>query len=310
MKLLSRLNRPWIHFLILGFALFTLQGWLFPPPLPVVGPLSQERIEALEQQWFATVRRLPTEQQRQNMIASELDRDMLFHRALELELHRFDSVVYQRLLRNMRFLQLGEDKSDAELYQQALEMRLHLGDEVVKRRMIQVMEQILLGQNPPKPVAESQIEAAFLQRREELRQPRRYDIEHLYFNQQRFEEFGSVRERVRSQGLSPGEARQFSSPFLPGYLFKSQSPDQLVRHFGADFVRNLEALDPVAGDWYGPVDSTYGRHLVWVDQLVESRDATIEEVRLTLTRDLELKARQTALAAAIDALSEDFEVRQ
>ena len=90
MKLLSRLNRPWIHFLILGFALFMVQGWLFPEPKPVVGPLPPERVEALEQQWFATVRRLPSDEQRQRMIAAELDRDMLFQRALELELHRFD----------------------------------------------------------------------------------------------------------------------------------------------------------------------------------------------------------------------------
>ena len=88
------------------------------------------------------------------MVAAELDRDMLFQRAIELDLHLYDTVVYQRLLRNMRFLQLGEGKTDQELYEEALSMRLHLGDEVVKRRLIQVMEQLMLAANPPQPVTE------------------------------------------------------------------------------------------------------------------------------------------------------------
>ena len=55
MNLLARLNRPWIHFLVIGSLLFWLQGKLFPEPKPVVGPLSEERVEALRQQWFSSV---------------------------------------------------------------------------------------------------------------------------------------------------------------------------------------------------------------------------------------------------------------
>ncbi len=82
----------------------------------------------------------------------------------------------------MQFLQLGEDLSEQERYQQALDRRLHLGDEVIKRRMVQVMEQLLLGYFPPQPVTEADIERAFADRREELRRPPRYSIEHVYFN--------------------------------------------------------------------------------------------------------------------------------
>ena len=154
MTFLARLNRPWIHFILLGSLLFYLQGLFFPAAKPVVGPLNESRIEGLMQQWFASTGRLPTAEQKARIIAAELDRDMLFQRALELDLHLYDSVIYQRLLRNMRFIGLGEGKTDQEMYDMALEMRLHLGDEVVKRRMIQVMEQLMLAANPPSPVTE------------------------------------------------------------------------------------------------------------------------------------------------------------
>jgi hypothetical protein len=243
------------------------------------------------------------------MVADELDRDMLFQRAIELDLHLYDTVVYQRLLLNMRFLQLGEDKSDDELYQTALDMRLHLGDEVIKRRLIQVMEQLLLASNPPQVPAEADIAAEFELRREELRRPPRYSIEHIYFNREREAEAGAVIEKIKQENLTPEQARQLSSPFLPGYQFTAQSPDQLARHFGSSFVENLQKLDPQAGHWVGPVRSTYGLHYVWVAALEPAREATVEEVHLQLQRDLESRAKEAALRDSIAAMREHYEIR-
>jgi hypothetical protein len=310
MRLLSWLKRPWIHFLLLGALLFWAKGTFFPEPPTVIGPLSEARVDALRQQWLATVGRPPSEEQLQRMLDAELDRDMLFQRALELELHLYDTVVYQRLLRNMHFLQLAEDKRDDALYEQALDMRLHLGDEVIKRRMIQVMEQLLLASNPPAEPSAEAIRAEFAQRREELRRPPRYSIEHIYFNREREAEVGAVIAQIQARQLGPEAAREFSSPFLPGYRFVSQTPDQLARHFGAAFVLNLEQAAPVAGQWVGPVRSTYGLHYVYVSELEASRDAELEEVRKVLERDLASRARAAALNESIEQLRKEYEVRR
>ena len=77
MTFFARLNRPWVHFIVLGVLLFYLQGVFLPEPKPVVGPLSEARIDALQQQWFASVGRLPTPEQQTRMLEAELDRDML-----------------------------------------------------------------------------------------------------------------------------------------------------------------------------------------------------------------------------------------
>ena len=310
MTFLSRLNRPWLHFIVLGSVLFYLQVTLFPEPKPVLGPLGEARLEALKQQWFASVGRAPTDAQLARMVQSELDRDMLFQRAIELELYRYDSVVYQRLLMNMRFLQLGEGKSDEELYQTALDMRLHLSDEVIKRRMIQVMEQLLLASNPPEIPTEAQIEAEFEQRRQELRRPPRYSIERIYFNSEREADAAAVIEKIQRDKLTPAQARELSSPFLPGYQFTAQTPDQLARHFGSSFVENLQQAGPEAGHWVGPVRSTYGLHYVWVEALEPARDATVDEVRQPLQRDLEARAKDAALRESIEAMRQHYEIRQ
>ena len=101
-----------------------------------------------------------------------------------------------------------------------------------------------------------------------------------------------------------------SSPFLPGYQFTAQSPDQLARHFGAAFVENLQQLDPQPGRWVGPVRSTYGLHYVWVSAVEPAREATLEEVRQQLVRDLESRAKDTALRESISAMRQNYEIRQ
>jgi len=310
MTFLSRFNRPWLHFIVLGSLLFYLRGELFPEPKPVIGPLSEARIEALQQQWLASVGRPPTAEQLARMAEVELDRDMLFQRANELELYLYDTVVYQRLLLNMRFLQMGEGKSDDELYQAALDMRLHLSDEVIKRRMIQVMEQLLLSSNPPQAPTEAEIGAEFEQRMKELRRPPRYTIEHIYFNREREGDAEAVIAKVQQENMTAQQARQLSSPFLPGYQFTAQTPGQLARHFGGSFVENLQNANPQAGQWAGPVRSTYGLHYVWVDALEPARDAALEEVRPQLQRDLESRAKDARLRESISAMRQHYEIRQ
>ncbi len=310
MTILSRLNRPWLHFILLGALLFYARGVLFPAPKPVIGPVNEARLEALRQQWFASTGRLPAPEQMSRIVAAELDRDMLFQRALDWKLHLYDTVVYQRLLRNMRFLKLGEGKDDQELYDMALDMRLHLGDEVIKRRMIQVMEQLLLAANPPAQVTEDAIHAEFAKRKEELRRPPRYSIEHVYFNREREGETQQVIDRIQREKLNPTEARSLSSPFLPGYFFARQTPDQLARHFGASFVKNFLEAKPQSQTWVGPIRSTYGSHYVWVNALEEERDATLDEVRLRLQRDLEAQAKTAALRNEVEKLRDDYEFVQ
>jgi hypothetical protein len=306
----ARLNRPWVHFVILGALLFWAQGRIFPEPRPVIGPLADARIDALVQQWFSAVGRAPSDEQLARMIDAELDRDMLFQRGLDLELHLYDTVIYQRLLRNMQFLGLADERSDEELYEQALEMRLHLGDEVIKRRIIQVMEQLMLARNPPTPPSEAEIATEFERRKAELRHPPRYSIEHVYFNREREADAEAIAARITAEQMTPQQALEFSSPFLPGYRFVSQTPDQLARHFGSAFVMNLEQAGPRAGNWVGPVRSTYGLHHVFVDELEPAREATLEESRVQLLRDLESRARATALRQSIDELRQEYEVLQ
>ena len=107
----ARLNRPWLHFLIVGVVFYQVQAIVFPEPKTVIGPLSESVHNALQQQCLTRFGNLPTAKQQTKMIADELDRDLLFQRALELHLHLHDSIVFDQLIRNMRFLDADTKKT-------------------------------------------------------------------------------------------------------------------------------------------------------------------------------------------------------
>ncbi|HIL99133.1 MAG TPA: peptidyl-prolyl cis-trans isomerase [Pseudomonadales bacterium] len=316
MHWLDRVNKPWLHFIVLGVIFYQLQSALFPEPRVVIGPLSEIRIATLKKQWLTSTGRQPSTDQIARYIAVELDRDMLLQRAIDLDFHLHDSIVYQRLIRNMKFIQLAESKSDVELFDQAIEMRMHLDDEVVKRRLIQMMEQRLLANAPPTKPSFKEIEAAFVERKEELQHPPLYSIEHVFFASGREQDTASVIATITRQDLDIQAARKLGAPFLQGHQFLRQTPGQLARNFGKNFVIGLEqALKKseiaASGDsgWLGPIRSAYGLHYVWLSQYEPARDAELQEVEQQLLVDLAYTANKQALQCAIAALRVEFDVR-
>ena len=301
--------RPALHFLVIGLILFQLQNIFFPQPKPILGPLTQERIGLLEEKWILNTGRLPTAEQQILGIRAELDREMLFARAIDLELFDNDPVVHQRLLQNMRFLGLYEELSDAEIIGKAMDLRLYLDDEVIKQRLIQLMERLLLSANPPSRISDENLVSEFNTRRLELRHPPLYSIEHLYFPRDYPAEAQRFREEVDLTDLSPSSAREYSFPFLSGYRFFSQTPAQLKKYFGSEFVSQLIATEPVEGSWLPPLSSTYGLHYVWLHAFEDARDAEFDEVKDSLLYDLTREAREAALQAAVGEMRKDYEIR-
>jgi hypothetical protein len=306
----TQLNKPWLHFLILGIAFYQVQATVFPEPKTVIGPLSESVQDALQQQWLTRFGNLPTAKQKTKMIADELDRDLLIQRALELRLHLQDSIVYDQLIRNMRFLDTNTQKTPGELFQVALDIRLHLGDEVVKRRLIEKMKQRLLLINPPVDVSQTKISAAFITHKHQFYRSPVYSFAHIFINPERETELESVIKTIQDQRLNATTARYLSSPFMSGYEFQAQTTEQLARSFGTLFVSDLTKADPIVGQWHGPIRSSFGWHYVWVSAIEPGRDARLEEVAGQLRRSLEVTAREQALQIAIADLRADYEVRQ
>jgi hypothetical protein len=301
------------------FALVGMAAWLLLSPgtrqdVPVEPlRLAPERIEALRQSWAASTGRVPEEGELAYLVRREIDDEILFREALARSLHRLDPVVRQRLLLNMRFLDPGTQASEAELFAQALELDMHRNDLVVRRRLVQIMELSIQEGADSSPVTAAELAQMYEERRDELALPARWRLTQVYFSADRRRERTLADARAALARLSGGNldtlaAVALGDPFLGGHQLPLLSEKQLAGQFGEQFAAAIAHCTP--GTWCGPVESSYGQHLVRVEEAEAGRLPGPDEpdVRRRLESDV-LRARaERTLAAALAGLRQKYGV--
>ena len=100
------LREPLVHFLLIGAALFVLDGWLRPAAPPQGGEIvvSEARIRSLAQNFRRTWQRPPTGEELDGLIQDHVREEVLYREALTLGLDRDDTIVRRRLRQKMEFM--------------------------------------------------------------------------------------------------------------------------------------------------------------------------------------------------------------
>jgi parvulin-like peptidyl-prolyl isomerase len=88
---------------------------------------------------------------------------------------------------------------------------------------------------------------------------------------------------------------------------QSARMSEVARTFGTDFADALAEL-PV-GEWQGPIASTYGLHLVRLQESTPGRQPTLEEVRAAVERDWFAAQGEELNEAFYQAVRERYTVR-
>ena len=233
-----------------------------------------------------------------------------FAKHLKRDLQYRDAAVEQRIIRNMRFLDTETDASDTELVEQGYALRLHLTDEVIRRRLVQIMERLIVAlMSDPVPTAE-QIQARYQRELESWQEPARYTFSHVFLSADRAVEMPALIEQIVAERMSPTEARLLGAPFLSGYEFTRQSPDQMTRVFGAVFAEQLSTAPAQAGAWVGPIPSAFGQHYVFIEELEPARTLSLDEVGVRIERDLVRESEEQAVTDWVERAMASYEVRR
>ena len=304
-----------LHFIALGALLFLLYA---PQPRTEAIPreplqLDQQQLDALRGNWIAAIGRAPSDLEMQGLIRREIDDEILFREAVERSVHLYDPVIRQRLVLNMRFLGAPEQRSDDELFDEALQLGMHRNDIVVRRRLVQIMEMSIQDAADREPVSEAELQAMYELRREELTVPARWRISHVYFSVDRRGERGlddarAALQRLRSGDVTVQDAPGLGDPFLGGHALPLFSESQLAGQFGTDFAASVAGC-PLQ-QWCEPLGSSFGVHLVWVEEYVPARvpDIGEPEVRRRLVADVVRERGKKLLSEALSRLREHYGV--
>ncbi len=267
------LKEPLFHFLLLGAAIFAVNAWR-DTTRPV--ETSSARIEVtaavIERLRAASERQFgktPDAEELRGLVTAHIREEVFCREALALGLDRDDTIVRRRLAQKMEFL-LGDITAAAE-------------------------------------PADTMVREFFEKNAARYAKPGRVTFQHVYFSK---EKRGTAVEKAVAEGLAALEMGASDStmgdPFLHGFEFAEREPAEIVAAFGAEFADRLSAHP--AGAWHGPVESSYGSHLVRVEARTEPRPVTLDEVRDTVLRDFNEERRNTTNREVFEKLRARYQV--
>jgi hypothetical protein len=267
------LREPLLHFLVLGAVLFAFNAWR-QKTRPMQAPARQIEVTAavigrLRSGYERQFSRAPNEAELREVVTAHIREEVLCREALALGLDRDDTIVRRRLAQKMEFL--TDDIAGA------------VGAE------------------------DAAVREFFEKNVARYTKPGRVTFRHVFF---------STAKRGPATEVAVGEALAalrkganddaFGDPFLHGYAFAEREQDDVIAAFGAEFAKQL-AAQPL-GVWRGPVESSYGVHLVRVETRMEPRAAKFDEVRLMVTRDLNDERRRAANSEVFERLRKQYRV--
>ncbi len=272
------LREPLVHFVFLGGLLFALEHAVSEPSPAAETErasivISAERVEALSLRYERQTGSPPSPEQLRAALDRFIRSEVLRRRAIELGLEQGDDVIRQRLIQKMKFV-------------------LEHGSEI---------------QRPSDETLVAFMDADA----ESYRLPPRTSFTHIFFARDARQgdavaDAEGTLSALRAASPPPERAPERGDPFLLQYDFIRRSHDDIRRSFGAAFGDALAALP--AGEWSGPILSSYGVHLIRIGERNAGGMPPIESVRPRVEAEWTERAREAAVESAARELIESFPV--
>ncbi len=306
------LRSPALHYAVLGALLFVVISppGAAPPTARLVVPAS--RIEAALREYAQLKRQPLTPAERQSIIQLLEDQEVLYAYALRLGLDK-DPVVERRLSQIATFVSENphEAKSTEELANEAVLLGLTEGDLVVRRILIDGARRLIRAAILIREPSDALLEQYLQEHADEFRLPARVRLSHVLVDprvhkEQTEHDARELLARLRADSVRPEQAAEYGDQGLVAANLSALPALELERRFGRKFAEQLIGL-PV-GSWDGPISSRYGLHLIFVQERIPERVASLAEVRNDVRARVRKKLADEWLEARLGQLRAEFQV--
>jgi hypothetical protein len=311
------LRAPAVHFSGAGALLFAGTRALEAPEGSATDPeartiaIDAVRIRGLKRDYSLAYKANPSEAEVRALVDKAVSDEILFREGIALGFEQGDRAVAWRLVQKMRYL--GEEKHENEapedLYERAIELGLHLSDPVVKQ-IIAEKVRLVVGFAADQP-SEAELESWYAANTESFAQAGRVTIRHVFFDRGRRGDEGArasaeeAKQKAEGHGLEIEDALA-GDPFVMGRRLAGQGPNDLTKFFGPDFA--AEAVSLPARAWHGPLESTFGWHVVYVEERFEPRVPALAEVRSRAEKSYQAAKRSERVEKYLDELRRHYTI--
>ncbi len=200
---------------------------------------------------------------------------------------------------------LIEDYLAEELmYREALKIGLDRDDLIVRRRMRQKMKLLLADALAQAAPDEDLLRAFYLAEKERYHAPALLTFQQIHLKQNGDVNWPDLLNRINDDPLF--DLAAFASPSLLPPAMDDATTQDIGRSFGGDFADAVVELP--SGEWNGPVESSYGWHLVRVERATPGEARPFEEVREMVSRDFEYQRERETRAEVLKRLKENYDI--
>lgn len=246
------LKEPLLHFLLLGAALFAFDA-LGSDRAARAGTneivVPQGRIQNLAALFAKTWQRAPTEGELRELVDDFVLEEALYREGTALGVDQNDTIIRRRVRQKMEFI------------------------------VDDIIEQV----EPD----EAQLEQWFSEHPASYASPGTYRFRQLYLSLERHGEdleADAVQVLAKLRALEINvDPRDLGDPSLLEHAFADIKVQGIVTTFGQGFADELSQLP--TGEWSGPVESSFGLHLVLIDARTPGEPLPLDDVRAEVARD-------------------------
>lgn len=193
------------------------------------------------------------------------------------------------------------------LYREALAMGLDRDDSIVRRRMAQKMEFLTQDIAAAVEPDDAALRKFFEQKAARYAKAARVSFRHVFFSKERRGGRLDADANEALAALAKGASDEtMGDPFLREYEFTDASADDIAAALGREFAEKVAVM--LAGEWRGPVTSSYGLHLVRVTGRSESQPVAFEAVCDAVARDFSEERRRTANRDFLERLKAQYRI--
>ncbi|MGF1901628.1 hypothetical protein [Aliivibrio sifiae] len=240
---------PFIHFMVIGAALFAVYEFNRDADEGNINQITISEIEVNNaiNGWEKRWQRLPSDKELQAVLEQKVRQEVFYREALALNLGQDDPVVRRRLAEKMMFI---------------------ANDLVV-----------------PEQASDKQLTAFMQSSPDKFTKPVITTFKHVYFNPdlhnietaELLTFIEEQRKALNDDREPPIDYQTLSDDFYNDLSIQNIPEYQIARIFGKQFTQELAQVP--SGEWYGPITSGYGKHLIKMEYRSEPELTPLSDIR-------------------------------
>ena len=206
---------------------------------------------------------------------------------------------------------LDEHINEELLFREATKLGLDQADTIIRRRLAEKMEFLTADMADLEEVSDEALKAYYLENADNYRIEPEISFRHLYFSTDKRKDTAASDATALLSSLKEGtltfeQAIKQSDKSLFSPQFSATAISLIARQFGKDFAPTIAEANP--GDWFGPVPSGYGFHLVEVLDRTDGYLPELDTIRETVLDDYRYDQREKINKEMQDSLHEKYEI--